>query len=258
VSGSRPKGKARNPNVLAEGPAAFRVELGERMRWLLDRFDSRAQAAEVAGVTPEHLASYIAGRAKPPFELVARLAQARGASLDWIARGEGLREQGASITEGFAILPVFEAEASSGHGRYATDEEPRDQVAFSRAWLNAAIRAPEDKLRVVFNRGAANEPDLRDGDAMLVDTGFDRIVDDAFYVFERDGRLADGNVRRRAHRAQDPQSGVRRADPVAGRGRSVAGVRPRALARRIAVSRAQIAHLWRVTTDSKIGRCHRR
>ncbi len=189
MSGSKSKGKERLPNVLAEGPAAFRVELGERMRWLLDRFDSRAQAAEVAGVTPEHLASYIAGRAKPPFELVARLAQARGASLDWIARGEGTRERGVSGTEGFAILPVFEADASSGHGRYATDEEPRDQVAFSRAWLNAAIRSPEDKLRVVFNRGAANEPDLKDGDAMLVDTGFDRIVDDAFYVFERDERL---------------------------------------------------------------------
>ncbi len=77
-----PKGNKRKAGVLAEGPAVFRTELGERIRWLLNLFGSRTLAAEIAGVTPEHLASYIAGRAKPPFELVARLAPVSYTHLD--------------------------------------------------------------------------------------------------------------------------------------------------------------------------------
>ena len=129
------------------------------------------EAAEIAGVTPEHLASYIAGRAKPPFELVARLAQAREISLDWLASGEGERSLADMGPEGFALIPVFDADASSGHGAYALGEEVRQFAAFSREWMAAAVRAPEDKLVVVFNRGALNEPEIKDGDAMLVDTG---------------------------------------------------------------------------------------
>lgn len=173
---------------MQDGPAAFRVELGERIRWLLDLFESRPEAAEIAGVTPEHLASYIGGRAKPPFELISRLARAKAVSLDWIATGEGLRQHG-EAAEGFAIVPVLEADSSSGHGSYPQGDEVRDYVAFSRAWLQMVVRAPEDRLRVIFNRGVANEPDIRDGDAMLVVTGLERISEDAFYVFKNDARL---------------------------------------------------------------------
>ena len=188
MSTPKSKGKPKSGGVLQDGPAAFRVELGERIRWLLDLFDSRPEAAEIAGVTPEHLASYIGGRAKPPFELIGRLARAKGVSLEWIATGGGTRQRD-EAAEGFAIVPVLDTDSSSGHGSYPQGDEVRDHVAFSRAWLRAAIRAPEDRLRVIFNRGAANEPDIRDGDAMLVVTGLERISEDAFYVFKNGDRL---------------------------------------------------------------------
>jgi phage repressor protein C with HTH and peptisase S24 domain len=162
--------------------------LGERIRWLLDRFDSRVDAAEVAHVTPEHLASYIGGRAKPPFELMSRLARAKGVSLDWVATGEGNPERG-GMQDGFAVIDVAETDSSSGHGSYPLGDETREQVAFARAWLRSIIRAPEDRLRVVFNRGIANEPAIKDGEIMLVETGLERIGEDAFYIFKNEGRL---------------------------------------------------------------------
>jgi hypothetical protein len=188
VAGSKSKEKPKSGGMLQDGPAVFRVELGERIRWLLDLFESRVEAAEIAGVTPEHLASYIGGRAKPPFELIGRLARAKDVSLDWIATGEGKREL-SGMEDGFAAIEIVATDSSSGHGSYPLGDEVREHIAFARAWLRAAIRAPEDRLRVVFNRGVANEPDIRDGEVMLVEIGLDRIAEDAFYIFENDGRL---------------------------------------------------------------------
>ena len=183
------KGKASRSRGLEDSAIAFRVELGERVRWLLDLFESRSESAEIAGVTPEHLASYIAGRAKPPFELIGRLARAKGVSLDWIATGQGERGLASAAPEGFVIVQRLESDASSGPGTYAPPDESPDNFAFSRAWLQTAVRGAPASLRVVFNRGVANEPVIRDGDAMLVDISVTKIVDDAYYIFQTEGRL---------------------------------------------------------------------
>jgi transcriptional regulator with XRE-family HTH domain len=187
VTSKRPKEKHRD-GALQEGPVAFRVELGERIRHLLDLFGSRPEAAAIAGVTPEHLASYIGGRAKPPFELLARLARAKDISLEWLATGEGRAALGEAV-EGFTPVGVAEADSYSGPGSYPLADDVREHLAFSRGWLQAVIRAPEDRLCVVFNRGDANKPDIKDGDAMLVLTGLERVADDGYYIFKPDGRL---------------------------------------------------------------------
>lgn len=184
------KGKASSSGRSGDATlAAFRVELGERIRWLLDLFDSRNASAEIAGVTPEHLASYIAGRAKPPFELIGRLARAKGVSLDWIATGEGERMLGLSIPEGFVAIPAAQAASTSGPSANSDKEPPHDFYAFSQRWLQDVLRVAAENLRVVFNRGNANEPSIRDGEAMLVDAGATKIGADAFYIFQIDGRL---------------------------------------------------------------------
>ena len=181
MGGRKPKGNRSSPGGLGEPPATFRVELGERIRWLLDRFDNRVEAAEIAGVTPEHLAAYIAGRAKPPFELIARLAAAKHVSLDWLASGEGSRQAGDDEPDGFVSIPVQrDADAAEDAGEHA--------VLFSTGFLRGLGTAGVDRLRIVVQRGGANEPVIRDGDVLLVDTASDRVAQDGIYVFLRDGR----------------------------------------------------------------------
>ncbi len=192
---------------MREAPAPFRLEFGERIRWLLDQFDTRAVAAQIAAVSPEHLPSYIAGRTKPPFELVVRLAAARNVSLDWLATGEGERFVDGKAPDDFIAVPV----QPDSDSRFDAADAPA--LLFSRAWLRTAIGAEDDKLRIVIQRGNANEPALRDGDALLVDTGVSRIADDALYVFVRDGRhlarfvetFVDGSV---ALKSRNPDYGV--------------------------------------------------
>lgn len=211
MSGEEPKGKQRSRDFLREEQASFRITLGERVRWLLDLFESRAEAAQIAGVTPEHLASYIAGRAKPPFELMGRLAQAKGASLDWIATGAGARLLADTEPEGYGFIALRDSEPMRDQARYGAPE-PLAPLAFSLAWLSVAFDAAPGDLRAVLHRGTANEPVIRDGDLMLVDVRVRAIADDAFYVFERDERLQtklvetylDGRV---ALKAANPQVG---------------------------------------------------
>ena len=192
MTGGRANKNRDSRRGLDETRPVFRVSLGERLSALLDRFATRAEAGAVAGVTPEQLAKYVGGRAKPPFEVVSRLAAAHGASLDWLATGEGASELGgAGAPEGYVRIAL--------HG----DGDPStDYLAFARAWIADALGTDESGLAAVVNRGDANAPDIGDGDVVLVDRGADRLAGDAYYAFERDGqflirkteRYVDGRV----------------------------------------------------------------
>jgi phage repressor protein C with HTH and peptisase S24 domain len=178
------------------------MELGVRIYWLLSLFENRQEAADIAGVTPEHLASYIRGSAKPPFELLNRLASAKGVSLDWLASGEGPQFVEGEMPDGFVAVAVQpEGDTRLGTGDDGDGEAPGDFL-FRREWLSGLTKTPDAELRIVINRGNANEPVIRDGDQLLVDMQDKRIADDALYVFVSDGRylarfvekLATGNV----------------------------------------------------------------
>jgi phage repressor protein C with HTH and peptisase S24 domain len=170
-----------NPGV-GDGTPPFRSDFASRLRWLLDQFETRVEAGKVAGVTAEHLPSYLKDGAQPRFETIARLAAAQKVSLDWLATGLGPRSLADAEPDGFVAVPV-QAEADM---RFDADATP--PMLFSRAWLKTVTTAPDAALRIVIHRGNANEPVIRDGDAMLVDTSVRGITEDGLYVFPLDGK----------------------------------------------------------------------
>jgi hypothetical protein len=174
---------------MSDTGAFFRAGFGDRLGHLLALFESRTSAADVAGVTPEQLGRYVSGQTtKVPIGVIVRLAAKKGISLDWLATGEGAREIGAPIGSDYLHLPVFDARASSGFGAHFNPGGEIARVAVPRLFLGGA-KLQEDQLVIIFNHGRSNEPDLNDGDALIIDRSVDRIVDDAFYVFDRDGAL---------------------------------------------------------------------
>lgn len=86
------------------------VELGRRISQLLDRFESRKKAAFIAKVSTDQLAAYVAGRNKPSFPVMTRLALAADVNLAWLATGEGEMHP-------FQVGPMFEAAERAGHIR---------------------------------------------------------------------------------------------------------------------------------------------
>jgi Peptidase S24-like len=207
VAGQKPKGNRRRTTTVEEGPVAFRSEFGERVRWLLDLFTSRTEAGDVALVSPEHLPSYISGKTKPPFELIVRLAAEKKVSLQWLATGTGERFLESGEDDAYVAVAV---QPEADGPLEAAGEPP---FLFSREWLGAEIKAPVGGLRMIVQRGNANDPMIRDGDALLVDTSADRIAEDALYIFVRDGRylarfvetFADGRI---ALKSRNPDYGM--------------------------------------------------
>ncbi|OKH89620.1 hypothetical protein [Thalassospira sp. TSL5-1] len=63
--------------------------LGERIRHVVDMFDRKKDAAEVAGVIPEQLNRWCQAKSEPRFIGIARLAKAKAVRLEWIVTGEG-------------------------------------------------------------------------------------------------------------------------------------------------------------------------
>jgi hypothetical protein len=195
---------------VGEGPAVFRSEFGERLRSVLDEFGTRAAAAVVADVTPEHLASYIAGRAKPPFELIARVAAARNVSLDWLATGTGPRNLEAETPDGYVEVPF----APDPEMRFSDSETV--PVLFARVWLEPMGSA--EAMRLIVHRGNANEPVIRDGELLLVDTSVTAVAGDGLYAFARDGKFLARFVEtfvngRVALKARNPDYGAQNLTP---------------------------------------------
>lgn len=68
--------------------------LGQRIAEACDLLGERQQAAAVVGVTPKHLRRVIQGESIPGVDILARLADATGYSIDWIMTGRGPRKRG--------------------------------------------------------------------------------------------------------------------------------------------------------------------
>ncbi|OSQ41693.1 hypothetical protein [Thalassospira sp. MCCC 1A01428] len=63
--------------------------LGERIRHVVEMFDRKKDAAEVAGVIPEQLNRWCHAQSEPRFVGIARLASAQSVRLEWIVTGHG-------------------------------------------------------------------------------------------------------------------------------------------------------------------------
>ncbi|MGQ9370572.1 hypothetical protein [Azospirillum sp. A39] len=104
----------RDPKRRAE-PATpvdgFEAELATRIAMVIDLYDTKSAAAEVARISREQLMRQTKGLNRPFFDSLARLAAHAGVSLDWLASGEGpmfLRDRQPS-TESGPVEPVDEA-----------------------------------------------------------------------------------------------------------------------------------------------------
>ena len=78
--------------TLGQWVQGYDPALGERLSLAVARIGTQKEAAAVAGVTDEQIGRWKRGQAKPAFYGIVALAKAAGVSLDWLATGEGPRE----------------------------------------------------------------------------------------------------------------------------------------------------------------------
>jgi len=188
-------------------------ELGRRISQVVALYQTKRKAAEVAEISVDQLSAYEKAKNKAPFEVLTRLARAKGVRLEWLASGEGpmLREEGAEkglagttsvyvpaeeLPEGFVLVPRFDVEASAGPGAFADREQVVDYLAFKGEWVRRTLGVDPRRLVLISAIGDSNEPTIRSGDLLLIDTSVTHIEDNAFYVLA----LADAIVVKRVQR----------------------------------------------------------
>ena len=96
--------------------------LGARIAAMIDRIGTRKSAAAVAGVSADQLARYAAGRNRPGFVPVARLAAAAGVRMEWLWSGENpMESEAAAATRRPGGVPVLGLAECGLRGWYQED-----------------------------------------------------------------------------------------------------------------------------------------
>lgn len=155
------------------------------------------------------LRRYIKGESKPPFEVIANLARAAGAGLDWVAFGDGTQPTKGGSTDAlpaeasptvaardtlgnvvdiseFVFIPRYNVKAAAGHGQAVTDEAPKHTMAFRRYWIENYLHANPTDLSVLSVKGDSLQGVLNDRDVILIDRS-QTTGSAGFYVLRIDG-----------------------------------------------------------------------
>lgn len=95
----------------------------------------------------------------------------------------------AGPSDNFARVPFYDVRASAGHGAFVGDHVATRYYAFDREWLALHVGVPVRRLALIPVSGSSMEPDLRDGDLVMIDRGDIEVLREGVYVFELDDRL---------------------------------------------------------------------
>jgi phage repressor protein C with HTH and peptisase S24 domain len=154
---------------------------------------------------------------------VFKVAQGYKESTDWLATGEESAMQFPFSTEDvikacknrdsvraakkfsrtgdlnsdFVLVPRYEVAASAGGGAMVHSEQIVDHLAFRSEWVRNALNVSVQALALISVKGDSMEPTLSNGDLILVDTGTNKVEDNAIYVLRYNGSLMVKRVQRR-------------------------------------------------------------
>lgn len=165
---------------LADG---FAPGIGARIRLLADRVGSRGKAARAARVSEDMVYRYMREDSLPSFGAMANLAHAAGASLEWLATGDGsMLLDGVGSGSEFVAVPRYDVGAGGGSSsKVAKRQHGVGACAFRRDWLHRQGLIA-DELAVIQIMGDSMSPTIRDGALGLVDRSQQRAGKDGVYI----------------------------------------------------------------------------
>jgi len=174
---------------------------GTRIGAVADLYVSRKAAAAAAGVSLSTLQRWIAEDGAPAFDSLAKLAYGNGASLDWIATGQGSMRPGSTTLaaqpqdetetetdDAYAFIPLYDARCSAGHGAWNERAKVLTNLAFTRYSLRKKGLNPAN-LACLRNDGDSMVGLINDDDTVMIDLSRDSLEGEAVYVILLDDHL---------------------------------------------------------------------
>jgi len=150
------------------------------------------------------------------YDVIAKLKQRPGSStssengqklalalgLDWpVADGSGMPMAGLHENPepfGSTLVPVYDVQASAGHGNLVDAEDHVSSLAFPADYLRKLTRANPKDLKIITVKGDSMLPTLNDDDVVMLDTSKKDLSYDGLFVLRDNG---DGLLVKRIGRA---------------------------------------------------------
>lgn len=171
--------------------------LGTRIEAVVSLYESRKQAAYTAGVGLSSLHRWTREEGVPAFDSLARLAMAKGVSLDWVATGQGEMFGGSEPlqvealeqeTDDYAYIPLYDARCSAGSGAWNERSRVLVELSFTRYSLRKKGLTPAD-LACLRVDGDSMLGLLDDGDTVMIDQSRNTLEGEGVYVVLLDDHL---------------------------------------------------------------------
>jgi len=180
----------------------------KRLRSKAAEFGDYAKVSQASGVPIGTLQKMMTGATDPRFATVVEVCRTIGISLDYVVTGLDFWSEEVGDWEtrlgpppiGEKRVPVRDISASAGHGEEVFYEDPPYWFTFPLDWL-MSLGNP-DELEILKVEGDSMEPDLRDGDHVMIDRSR-RQLNDGLFVVDVDDRLFIKRVRVRGKERVD-------------------------------------------------------
>jgi SOS-response transcriptional repressor LexA len=169
---------------------------GKRVRVAVDALGGVESAALVVPVGANQIRRIQNEETVPSFPAIAILAKKSGYRSEWLAFAEEPETSDAPADRpapppelqavDFIWVPELDARAAAGQG-LMNHEHPAIKAAYPiPRTMIASMGLDPMRLRILQARGTSMEPDIRDGDHMVIYTGEDELRDGGIYVFSID------------------------------------------------------------------------
>lgn len=154
------------------------------------------------GFARSSLQAWEDGEREPKFNNIEDLAELYNISPQELIFGK-MEEQAPSIDDDlYCYIPLYDIEASAGHGAINTADEPVKKLAFRKDWLQSK-GLYVNNLDAIYARGDSMEPTIPNGATLLIDKTRNYPFDGKIYIIrigdsifvKRVQRLINGGIR---------------------------------------------------------------
>jgi len=198
------------PNAIRSSSDADDGTFAGRFRRALGGESPHAFANRVK-ISNTMVQKYLQQGSEPGLDMLVKIADGTGVTLDWLARNRGPMRHGTSqqivvaeagLPYGFVPVPKIDIRPSAGAGSLAAtyEESEPDILAFREEWLRRIGVSPKF-ARLMVAQGDSMRETINDGDLMIVDISIRDFVGEAVYVLVYGGLV-------RLKRLQMLRSGV--------------------------------------------------
>jgi phage repressor protein C with HTH and peptisase S24 domain len=131
-----------------------------------------------------------------PIKWITELSQLFNVNPDWLEKGTGSKGLSQNIYhEIFLQVPKIKSRLSAGGGSFETEPDIKEFYSFRKDWLSKKGKSRDMILMDIF--GNSMEPELKEGDTVLIDQSQKAVLAGAIYAVGFDDTIVIKRLEKR-------------------------------------------------------------